>query len=44
MNVEELKRILADQWETMSEKLERENIVERELREKILKNFGPTAT
>ncbi|ASJ13284.1 ATP-binding protein [Thermococcus thioreducens] len=43
MNVEELKRILADQWETMSEKLERENIVERELREKILKNFGPTA-
>ena len=43
MNVEELKRVLADQWETLSEKLERENIVERELRGKILENFSPTA-
>ncbi|HDZ35775.1 MAG TPA: ATP-binding protein, partial [Thermococcus sp.] len=43
MNVEELKRVLADRWETLSEKLERENIVERELRGKILENFSPTA-
>ena len=43
MNVEELKRVLADQWETLSEKLERENIVERELRGRILENFSPTA-
>lgn len=43
MNIEELKRVLADQWETLSEKLERENIVERELRGKILENFSPTA-
>ncbi|WP_050002147.1 ATP-binding protein [Thermococcus eurythermalis] len=43
MKAEKLKRILADQWETLREKLERENIVERELKEKIVKNFSPTA-
>ncbi|MCD6373692.1 MAG: ATP-binding protein [Thermococcus sp.] len=43
MNVEELKRVLADQWETLKEKLERENIVGRELKERILVNFAPTA-
>ena len=43
MNVEELKRVLADQWETLSRKLERENIVGRELKGRILANFSPTA-
>ena len=43
MNVEELKRVLADQHEVLSEKLERERIVERELRERIVRNFKPTA-
>lgn len=43
MNVEELKRILSDQRETLEEKIERENIVERELRGRILENFKPTA-
>ncbi|WP_456366551.1 ATP-binding protein [Thermococcus sp.] len=43
MNVEELKRVLADQHEVLSEKLERERIVERELRKRIVRNFKPTA-
>lgn len=43
MEVEELKRVLADQHEVLSEKLGRERIVERELRGRILRNFKPTA-
>lgn len=43
MNIEELKRILADQWEVLSEKLRREKIVERELKARILRSFHPTA-
>ena len=43
MEVEELKRVLADQHDVLSEKLERERIVERELRGRILRNFKPTA-
>ena len=43
MNVEELKRVLADQREVLDEKLGREKIVERELRGRILENFKPTA-
>ncbi|WP_297069835.1 ATP-binding protein [Thermococcus sp.] len=42
MNIEELKRVLADQHEVLSEKLKREKIVERELRGRILTNFKPT--
>ncbi len=43
MDVEELKRVLADQHEVLSEKLGRERIVERELRGRIIRNFKPTA-
>ncbi|NJE76475.1 ATP-binding protein [Thermococcus sp. ES12] len=43
MNVEEILRALADQRETLNEKLLRENLIERELKDRILRNFAPTA-